>query len=174
MKRMILILALALPAIWLGAQQNNIPDVTMRDIHGYMVTSAQVLQSDQATLIVFWKSSSGKCCENIGLLNDAWNDGLRQEGIRLVAICTDCNGSWTQVRPIVDGNGWEFETYVDVNGDFMRAMCVGEVPCAMLLDKDKNILCRYNSGCTGSQEFICRNILDHLGLAETAITYTEK
>jgi len=174
MKRITLILSLALSASWLGAQQNNIPDVFMRDLNGCIVTSGQVLQSEKATLLVFWKSSSGKCCENIGLLNDVWTDGLRQEGIRLVAICSDCNGAWTQVRPIVDGNGWEFETYVDVNGDFMRAMCVGQVPCTMLLDKDQNILCRYNSGCTGSQEFICGNILEHLGLSETAFTYQEK
>ena len=101
-------------------------------------------------------------------MNEAWTEGLRQADVKLVAIYVGNDGSWNQVKPIVDGNGWEFDAYIDSNGDLKRAMCVGDVPCAMLYDKDQNLLCRYNSGCTGSQEFICENILSHIDKQETA------
>jgi hypothetical protein len=39
----------------------------------------------------------------------------------------------------------------------------------MLYDQNQNLLCRYNSGCTGSQEYICENIMSHL--ASTVIAY---
>ena len=168
MKTKALILLVAFPALWISAQQTSIPEIELRDIDGKTISSTQITRSGTATLVVFWKSSSGKCCENLDALRDAWNDGLRQEGVRMVAICVDCNGFWTHVKPIVNGNAWDFDTYIDVNGDFMRAMNVGEVPCTMLFDQDQNLVCRYNTGCTGSQDFICRNILDHLKVPETA------
>jgi hypothetical protein len=173
MKKIALILALSLPLSWIGAQTYNIPDVKLRDMNGFPVSSSQVVQSETATVLIFWRSSSGKCCENLEQMNDAWTEELKQYGVKMVSVCVDCNGSWTQVKPLVDGNGWDFDTYIDVNGDFMRSMCVGDVPCAMLFDKDQNLLCRYNSGCTGGQEFICRNILEHIG-QQTACNFPEE
>ena len=162
MKTIPLIIAFAISGLGLVAQQTSIPDAQLRDLNGTIVTSHQAISPGQATLLVFWKSSSGKCCENLDNINDAWIESLRMKGVRLVAICVDCNGSWTHVKPIVDGNSWDFETFIDVNGEFKRAMNVGEAPCTLLFDQDNTLLCRYNSGCTGSQEFICANILDHL------------
>ena len=162
MKKIALILALSLPMSWLGAQSYDIPNTELRDIDGYPVTSDQVIQAGSATLLVFWNAGSRECCENIDLMNEAWAESLRKQGIKMVAISAGCNGSWSQVKPIVQGNGWEFEAYIDVNGDFLRAMCIGEMPCAMLFGEDKELLCRYNSGCTGSQDFICGNILEHI------------
>jgi hypothetical protein len=95
-------------------------------------------------------------------MNQTWDATLRERGVRLIAVCTDCNGSWSQVRPIVNGRSWEFETYVDVNGDFKRSMCVGEAPCNLLFDGEMHLLCRYNSGCSGTEDFVCENILEHL------------
>ena len=162
MKKIALILALSLPLTWLGAQSYNIPELELRDLNGFPVSSDQLFLSETATLLVFWESSSGKCCENLEVLNDAWNEELRKQGVQMVAIYADCNGSWTHVRPVVAGNGWDFDVYIDVNGDLKRALSVGELPCAMLFDEDQKLLCRYNSGCTGSQEYICTNIMEHI------------
>jgi peroxiredoxin len=169
MKKIIATILVLFPAFWLAAQTASIPSVELRDLNGKIVPSSQLMQPASATLLVFWKSSSGKCCANLEEMRQAWEETLKAQGVRLVAICVDCNGSWTQARAVVDGNGWDFDTYIDVNGDFMRAMCVGEVPCSMLYDQNQNLLCRYNSGCSGSQEYICENIMAHL--ASSVIAY---
>ncbi|MCU0370192.1 MAG: TlpA family protein disulfide reductase [Bacteroidales bacterium] len=171
MKTIAIILIALLPVLRISAQQTSIPDVDLRDIDGNIISSSQITQPGTATMVVFWKSSSGKCCENLETLQEAWQETLKHKGVRLVAICVDCNGSWTQVKPIVNGNSWDFDTYIDVNGDFKRAMNVGDVPCTMLFDEDQNMICRYNSACTGSQEFICANIMDHLNTPVTAPDY---
>ena len=162
MKTITLSLIACLSSLILSAQQ--IPDVNLRDVDGNPVSSLEVSQPGEATLLVFWKSTSGKCCENLENLYEAWTGSLKLRGIKMVAICVDCNGSWSHVKPIVNGNGWDFETYIDVNGDFRRALGVGDVPCSMLFDGNQNLVCRYNSGCTGSSDFICENILNHLAL----------
>ena len=171
MKTIAIILIALLPVLRISAQQTSIPDVDLRDLDGKIISSSQITQPGTATLVVFWKSSSGKCCENLETLQEAWDETLKQKGVRLVAICVDCNGSWAQVKPIVNGNNWDFDTYIDVNGDFKRAMSVGDVPCTMLFDQDQNLVCRYNSACTGSQELICQNITDHLNNSVTASNF---
>jgi hypothetical protein len=168
MKTTAIILIALLPALQLSAQDSSIPNVDLRDLDGKIISSSQITQSGIPTLVVFWKSSGGKCCENLKTLQSAWEETLAPHGVKLVAICVDCNGSWAQVKPIVYGNNWDFDTYIDVNGDFKRAMNVGDVPCSMLFDKDQNLVCRMNSACTGSEEFICKNILDHLDIPATA------
>jgi len=171
MKKLALFLIAFWPALLVSAQPTSIPDVDLRDINGTIVSSSQITQPGESTLIVFWKSSSGKCCENLDMLQEAWDETLKQKGVRLIAVCVDCDGAWTRVKPIVNGNDWDFDTYIDVNGDFKRAMSVGDVPCTMLFDQDQNLVCRYNSACTGSQEFICQNITDHLNNSVTASNF---
>jgi cytochrome c biogenesis protein CcmG, thiol:disulfide interchange protein DsbE len=171
MKTIAIILIALLPALSLSAQQTAIPNVDLRDINGKIVSSSQITQPGTATLVVFWKSTSGKCCDNLDMLQDAWEETLSLRGVKLVAICVDCNGSWTQVKPIVNGNNWDFDTYIDVNGDLKRAMNVGDVPCTMLFGEDQEMICRYNGACTGSQELICENIINHLNISEAATNY---
>ena len=174
MKKITLILVALLPVLWISAQQTSVPKIDLRDCNGKLVSSTQIIQKGTPTLLVFWKSSSTRCCENLEILQGAWDATLRQNGVKMVAICVDCNGTWTQVKPIVNGNNWDFENYVDVNGDFKRAMNVGDVPCTMLFDGDQNMICRYNSGCTGSQEYICKNILEHLNIGSMASNFIAK
>jgi cytochrome c biogenesis protein CcmG, thiol:disulfide interchange protein DsbE len=169
MKKLItLILAIA-PALWTMAQTNNIPNSDLRDPDGKKVSSSEVIKPGAATLVVFWKSNNNACCANLETLEEAWSGTLRHQGVRMVVICTDCNGNWTTIKPIVNGNGWEFETYIDVNGDFKRAMNVGEGPCTILFDQDENQVCRYNSACTGTPEYICGNFMAHLGSPLTEV-----
>ncbi len=150
------------PSLLGFAQMNYPPDAGLRDLDGKVVSIRDIFGTGEPVLMVFWKTGSHKCFENLDLMNDSWEEVLRDRGVRLVAVCIDCNGSWCQVRPIVNGRNWEFENYVDVNGDFKRSMCVGEGPCNLLFDGEMHLLCRYNSGCSGSEDFVCGNILGHL------------
>lgn len=174
MKKIPAIFAALLPALWIAAQSGTLPSAELRDLDGKIVPTSQIMQPGTATLLVFWKSSSGKCCDNLETLQEAWQETLKAQGVRLVAVCVDCNGSWSQVKPVVEGNGWEFDAYVDVNGDFTRAMSVSEAPCSLLYDQEQNLVCRYNSGCTGSQEYICQNILAHLSSTATVSDHQAK
>jgi hypothetical protein len=171
MKTLTLILFACWPAIWMSAQEKSMPGVDLRDIDGKIISSAEILQPGTPTMVVFWKSTDGRYFENLDNMAQAWEETLKLKGLRMVAICIDCNGSWSQVKPIVNGNGWEFDTYIDVNGDFKRAMCVGDGPCTMVYDGDENLVCRYYSNPETSQEIICTSILDNLDLSATASNF---
>ena len=144
MKKTLFISLLLLPALWLTAQTDKIPEVKLRDLNGQIISSSQILTPDTPTLLVLWNTSDSKFKEGLEFFNEMWDENLRMEGVNMVAICTDNLGSWSQVKPLINGNGWDFDAYIDVNGDFMRAMNVGAGPYALLIDKQQNILYRYS------------------------------
>jgi len=147
----------------LQAQTSKLPETELKTLDGTTVSSKVVLLTGSPTILVFWKSTSGKCCENLDEMQNAWTESLRDKGVKIIAICTDCKGSWGHIKPIVNAKGWDFDTYIDVNGDFMRAMAVNSMPCTILFDENLNLVCRYNGYCSGGGEMICTKVLEHLG-----------
>jgi cytochrome c biogenesis protein CcmG, thiol:disulfide interchange protein DsbE len=171
MKKTALFLIACWPVLWLPAQTLSIAEAELRDLDGKSISSAEIIRNGKPTLLVFWEPADRSGCDNLENIASAWSQSLKQQGVDLVAICTDRCGSWTRVKPIVNGNGWEFATYIDVNGEFKRSMNAGEHSCTMLFDENRNMVCRIDGGCTGSEEFICLNILEHFNIVATAANY---
>lgn len=156
--------------IGLSAQNNAIPNEALVNLDGITMMSGNILDTASPTIVVFWKAGSNKCCDNLESMQTAWMEDLQQRGVKFVAICTDCNGTWGHVKPLANGRNWEFDIYIDPNGDFKRAMNVSTFPCTMLFDASQNILCRHSGFCSGDEEIICEKILDNI---ETTVQYTE-
>ena len=168
MKTLSIIMLLLSSSIWLTAQTQNLPLEELKTLDGNAISSSVILDANSPTVVVFWKSGSNKCCENLESMQSAWLDNLQQLGVKMVAICTDCNGTWSHVKPLANGKNWEFDIYIDTNGDFKRAMNVGDVPCTMLYDQNQNLLCRSTGYCSGNEQLICEKIIHSI---ETTAQY---
>nr|NQU92162.1 TlpA family protein disulfide reductase [Bacteroidota bacterium] len=162
MKTLSIILLLIGSSIWLTAQTRNIPDVDLKTLDGMSVKSSEILDSDAPTIVFFWKSDCNDCTDNLESMQDAWQGKLQQEGVKMVAVCTDCHGSWGHVKPMAYGKNWEFEIYIDPNGDFKRTMNISDTPCTMLFDEDHNLLGRQTGYCSESEELICEKVIQSL------------
>jgi len=160
MKTLSLFIALLWAVLGLHAQSETFPGINLKTPDGNSVSAAKIFSREQPTLLIFWKSTSEKCCENLENIQNAWTESLAEKGVKLVAICVDCSGGWGHVKPIVMGKGWVFETYIDVNGDFKRAMNVNTIPCTILLNENLKQVCRYNGFCAGSGEMICEKVIE--------------
>lgn len=133
----------------------------LRTIDGTSVEVNEVLSS-QGTILVFWESHNPKCSNNLENLQESWVEQVKALGVNLVAICIDNPGQWTKIKPYVSGKGWEFDTYVDTNGDLKRALGITTTPYTILLDGDQNIKCRYPGYCSGDEAQICEKIINCL------------
>ena len=67
----------------------------------------------------------------------------------------DCDWSSDVVlfrsAPYVNGKGWEYDVYIDPNGDFKRALGVNNVPHTFLVDGNGNVVWQHNSYNEGDE-----------------------
>jgi cytochrome c biogenesis protein CcmG, thiol:disulfide interchange protein DsbE len=161
MKTFTLILILIAQPFWLSAQ-NNFPDVSIRNLNGEIISSTEIFTNNQATVLIFWKSYDTKCCENLDNMQSAWLSQLKENGVKLVGICVDGKGSWSHINPVVSGKAWDFDIYIDNNGDFKRALSVTDAPYTILFDTNQYVLCRHEGYCNGNEYLVCKKILECL------------
>jgi cytochrome c biogenesis protein CcmG, thiol:disulfide interchange protein DsbE len=157
-----MIIAIGLLMLGAFAQKPTMPFAQLKNLDGATVNTAEIFSLDEITLLVFWRSEDGKCCENLDQMHEAWNEQLKHKNVRLVAVCVDARGSYSHVKPMVKGRGWEFDAYIDLNGDFRRSMGVNLLPCTMLLDEKLNVICRHDGYCTGAADMICEKVEGYL------------
>ena len=140
------------------AQQNQLPDVTLKNMDGHPVLLDEITGTGTSTVIVFWKSTDGKCCDNLESLQEVYEETLDSGMVNIISICVDGTGAWSHVKPYISAKGYDFETFVDVNGDLKRALSVGNLPCTIVFDQMNNQLCRYDNYCAGYAEMLCEKI----------------
>jgi len=165
MKTILLILFVIMIPAWLTAQ-SQIPEMELRTPDGIKISSTLMFKPGQPGVVIFWNSYNNRCCDNLENMQSVWLKQLKDKGVTLIAICVDCNGSWNYVKPFVNGKAWEFDVYIDFNGDFKRAMGITDAPYTILLDKNQKVVCRSSGYCSGNEEFVCQKILHCLEEAE--------
>jgi len=149
------------------AQDSLPPFCELIDLNGKVVSYERIApDSASYTLMVFWKTNSTKCCDNLETLQSAWLSQLKQKGVNLIAICSCYDGNWMKVKPLVYAKEWDFEVFIDVNGDFKRNMGVISVPHTLLLDSKLNKVCSTNGWCPGNEDIICKKIVNYIDTAE--------
>ena len=62
------------------------------------------------------------------------------------------------MKPFADGNDWDYEVLLDVNGDFKRAMNVNMIPHTFILDGDGNVVWQHTSYSEGGELQIIENV----------------
>ncbi len=154
----LIVLLLFLQAI---SQNFYASDEHLRTLDGSTVQVNDILSSE-GTILIFWETNNSQSCNNLENLQASWLEEVKAFGVNLVAICVDNPGMWIKVKPYVAGKDWEFDTYVDTNGDLKRALGVTTTPYTILLDGDQNIKCRYPGYCTGDETQICDKIINCL------------
>ena len=73
---------------------------------------------------------------------------------QVIIISTDDSRSCGKVPSFVNGKGWEFDSYLDKNGDFRRAMNVLSNPHVLVFDKKGEIIFNQSSYHIGDEEVI--------------------
>ena len=158
MKTLTIFLVLTGLTTGLMSQTGNIPDEALITTDGVTVMSTKVFQSTTPVILVFWEMNSNKCCNNLDNMQALWQETLQEEGVKMIAVCIGTNSSWGQVKPMANGRNWEFEIYIDPNGNFKRAMNINRAPCTLLFDQHHELLCRQEGYCSGDEDMLCNKL----------------
>jgi cytochrome c biogenesis protein CcmG, thiol:disulfide interchange protein DsbE len=142
----------------LCAQSQKLPSIDLYTLDGVKIDASTISNENKPMVMVFWKTFDDKCCENLFMVFDSWRDKLEGEGVKLVAVCIDCNGRTQHVKPFVYGHNIDADIYIDRNGDFKRQMGITDGPFTIIFDQNMDIYCSQSGYCAGNGEILCEKV----------------
>src|ERR1035437_1110888 len=110
MKNILKILPLLLLLAFMMPDGKKVPSVQIQTLDGRNVNTSTFSNGGKPMLISFWATWCSPCKKEIG--------------VKLIAISIDDSRNSNKVAPYVNGKGWEYEEYLDINSDFKRALGV--------------------------------------------------
>lgn len=146
MKRILISLIIALNGLLAFAA---LPDVTLPDINGKNINVATLAKTGKPVIISFFATWCKPCMRELKAVHEIYPDLQDETGVEMYIVSVDQGQDVQKVKPLVDGNGWEYHVLLDPNGSFKRAMNVQNIPHMIILDSKGNIVhthIGYNEG----------------------------
>lgn len=155
MKRTLAIIFALFLGLTLFAQDKTagrtLPSVDIKTLNGEVFNTSNIDNEGKPIVISFFALWCKPCMKELRAISDVYEDWQDETGVKVVIISIDDARSMPNVKPTIDGNGWEYEAYLDPNGDFKRAMGVNMIPHLFLLNGDKQVVYQHTSYAEGSE-----------------------
>lgn len=117
-----------------------LPDVTLRDIHGHDIQVAELAKTGKPVIISFFATWCKPCMRELKAMHDYYADWQDDHGLTIYLVSVDQAQDAQKVKPLVDGNGWEYQVLLDPNGELKRAMNVQSIPHLFVLNRKGDIV----------------------------------
>ncbi len=164
MRKPLVVLVLALSMLAAKAQddkkgiekvlgEKTLPSITLTDMNGKKVNVADYGKSGKITVISFWATWCVPCKKELTNLADLYDEWKKKYNLQVIAVSIDDSRSTSKVKPVVDGQRWEYEVLLDVNQDLKRQLNVPSVPFTLLVDANGKIVFMHN-GYTDGDEYV--------------------
>lgn len=151
MKRLLLVWCVALLSLYGMAA---LPEVTLRDINGHEVHISALAQTGKPVIISFFATWCKPCMRELKAIHELYPDWQEETGVVMYIVSTDQGQDSHKVKPLVEGNGWEYEVLLDPSGALKRAMNVQNIPHLFVLDKKGNIIYNHVGYTDGDEEAV--------------------
>jgi len=140
------------------AQNRTLPSVDVKTLDGGSINITALENNGQPIVISFWATWCKPCKKELNTIAEVYEDWQDETGVKLVAISIDDTRSMAKVAPYVNASGWDYEIYIDPNGDLKRAMGISTVPHTFLLNSKKEIVWQHKGYVDGDEEELLEQI----------------
>ena len=162
MKRFLSALLIASPILFTQAQ-SKLPSAMVTTMEGKKVDSKTFSNGGKPMIINFWATWCAPCKRELNTIAEKYDGWQEKTGVKLIAISIDDARSMNRVAPYVNGQGWEYEVYLDPNGDLKRALNVNNVPHTFLVNGAGEIVYQHNNYTPGDENELYRKVLELTG-----------
>jgi len=152
------LLAVLLLSILSIAQDRTLPSVDVRTLDGSSINITELDNNEKPIVISFWATWCKPCKKELNTIAEVYDDWQDETGVKLVAISIDDPRSIAKVLPYVNASDWDYEVYIDSNGDLKRAMGVSTVPHTFLLNSKKEIVWQHKGYIDGDEDDLFEEI----------------
>lgn len=147
-----------------AAAQGRVPSVIVQGLDGKKVDTKTFANNDGKPVIInFWATWCAPCKRELAAIADKYADWQAKTGVKLIAVSIDDARSMARVAPYVNGQDWDYEVYLDPNGDLKRALNVNNVPHTFLLNGKGEIVWQHNNYEPGDENELYRKVLEATG-----------
>lgn len=151
MKKILLILAVVF--IYSNSiAQNIVPSVEVKKIGGESFNTSTLSNDGKPMIISFWATWCKPCVQELTAISEQYEEWQKETGVKVIAVSTDDSRNTARVQPFVNSRNWEYEIYLDPNGDFKRALNVNNIPHTFLVNGKGEIVWQHNSYTPGDEE----------------------
>lgn len=161
--RSTLFLTLFLAFALVGKAQQRLPSTTVQTMEGKKVDSRTFSNDGKPIIINFWATWCAPCKKELSAIAEKYADWQARTGVKLIAISIDDARSMARVKPYVAGQDWEYEVYLDPNGDLKRALNVNNVPHTFLVNGAGEIVWQHNNYEPGDENELFQQVLKLTG-----------
>lgn len=155
MKKSIFLSMMLMVSLFLSAQ---LPNIRLQDMYGNSVQTGAI-DHDGPVVLSFWATWCKPCLRELKAIHELYPDWQDETGVKVIIVSIDQAQDVHRVKPLVDGFGWEFDVWLDPNGDFKRAMNVQNVPHVFVLNAEGKIIYNHTGYTDGGEEDIYEALL---------------
>lgn len=117
----------------------QLPSVQLKDLEGKTVDTSKLSNDGKPFVISFFATWCKPCNRELKAISEQYADWQDETGMKVIAVSIDQAQNINKVKPLVDGEGWEYEVLLDPNSEFRRAMGVQMIPHVFIIDGKGNI-----------------------------------
>lgn len=131
--------------------KRELPAVDLKTLDGNNINTSSFTNDGKPIVISFWATWCKPCINELTNMAELYDDWKEETGVKIIAISVDDARNQSKVMPFINGKGWEFDTYLDPNADFKRALNVNLIPHTFLIDGNRQIVWQHNSYAEGDE-----------------------
>ena len=139
----------------------RLPNITIADLQGKPVNIQEFAAGGQTTILSFWATWCSPCKRELDAISELYPVWTSEYNTKLVAITIDNARALTQVKPLIQEKGWEFDVLVDSKQELQQALNFQAIPQTFVVDKDGNIVYQHE-GYTPGDEYELEKIIKSL------------
>ncbi len=136
----------------------QLPSVQVKDLSGKTIDTATLSNDGKPFAISFFATWCKPCQRELRAIAEVYPDWQDETGMKMYIVSIDEAQNVSKVKPLVDGEGWEYEVLLDTNSDFFRSLGLQSVPHMLVLDGNGNIVDSHSGYTDGSETEIIKKI----------------
>ena len=148
------IISIIIGVLCVMCAQAALPSVELKDVDGKTVKTEHLTDAGKPVIIAFFTTWCKPCLRELEVINDLYDDWREETGVTMYVVSIDQGQDIKKVKPLVDGNGWEYRVLLDPNGEFKRAMNVQTVPHMFVIDSNGKTVYNHTGYTEGSEKEI--------------------